>query len=190
MAIFFTSIKKISIQFAGFVAICLVRFLGCCKRTQIFAFPVKFNERSPFAIGLDKGNPLVPGGIGDRFFSVKTICLLCAFSQIGRPIIRAITVNVIYVLLRPFPRNKKPSKSVGVVKTVINANSHIPVRVYAASFTSFRAFSSSGGFPCELSRIWVVIQKFKNAGSGSFIFHRCYMSSVMTLFNRRLLSQT
>lgn len=189
MANSFTITGKFTIKPFSRFAISFVGLFSRFKRaSKVFTFTVNFYPRAPFPVY--RRNSFVPGFAVAPQLSVKAICLLRAFSQIGSFVVRSITINVINILNRPLPGNKKPSNPVCVVKPVVYAYSDVSMRVNAPRRISGLTPSAPIGFPCKIASIRAIIKKLKNSGSSLFVFHHVTMSSVKTFVNRRLPSPT
>ena len=173
-------IGKISVRFAGSFFVCLVRFFWRIKTAEVFAFAGYFNPRPPFLIGRNKRNAFVTSFISGRNFSICTILLLGNFSQIIHFIVRGVTVNMVNMFFWPFPGNKQPSKSVGIIQPVVYTNSNVSIGVNASCQHSLLPFAASINFPCKFARFRVIFQKFANSVSRSFVFHFQLMSYNMT----------
>lgn len=172
---------KLAMKFIRCLFVSLMRFLRRIKFcSQIFAFPRNFNPRTPFPGGFYFGYSFITRSIGGRHFSVRAILSSVTFSQIIGAIIGRVAINMVNNFSWPFPGNKKPSQSLGVIQTVINTDAMIPMRMNTPSLFPFLRFSGATFFPYKFSRFWIIIQKVKNELCCNLIFHNSIMSYQMT----------
>ena len=173
---------KFPMHLVGRFFVSLVRFFwGVEMASKIFTFSCNLYPRPPFPSRFNFRNTFIARFIGRGHFSVSAILNVITFSQISKTVIRRIAINVVNQFIRPFSSYKKPSQSLSIIQTIINANTNIPIWVNTSSRHSSLTSTSAINFPCKISRFWIIVQKFKNAACCNFIFHSNNMSSQMTL---------
>ena len=135
-------------------------FFNCCEYTQMFAFPVYHNGRTPFLRGFAPRNSFDTRGIRSNSFNIHLVLGFCRFSEIFKPIIAWISVFMVDKICRPFTRNHCPNDPVSLIKFFVNADKDATIRRDASSnITNINPFAVSC-FPYKNASFWVIMQHF------------------------------
>lgn len=134
----------------------LMRFLGSFKPSEEFGFSIDAYLGFPkSSISLD---PKKTGFVvAPRFDFVLDVHGLSNIAQIAQPVVRPVSINVVYVPIRPFSVNVKPNKSMHKSWMAINHQLQVPSGWIASNLTGFgRAFIDA---PSHNSSLGIVRKK-------------------------------
>ena len=137
--------------------ICRASFFWRVKQTKVYRFVIDLYACPPLAVfASDAGKSAC---VFCRFSPVMRISDVGSFAQINQSVVRAILVDVVNLICRPYAAGVKPRKAMRAAQNVVYTNADIPVLHQAPSHGTFTAFSP-GYSPLKNPRIRVITDKF------------------------------
>lgn len=128
------------------------------KKPEMNVFLIDTYICSPFLRDFAPPDPANAGCVGFYSPNIHHILRLGRFTEVTKPIVGGVPVNVVYHVFRPLPRHQRPCNSMGLVKPSPDANQNPPIRRLASSnVANFHSFAGSD-FPKQKSCFRVVIQ--------------------------------
>ena len=132
-------------------------FFWRVKQTKSYRLVIDFYARLPLAVFAS--NTSKSACVSRRFSPVMRISDVGSFAQVNQSVIRAVIVNVVNLIRRPYAMSVKPRKAMRVMQNVVYSDADIPVCHTTTRRVTFTAFSP-GHSPLKNPRIRVITDKF------------------------------
>ena len=158
-------------QFARFS--CSDCFFEVCEVAEVDRLLVVLDVGSPFGILLVPGYPGVSGSVVAWLTSVLVVLLVRNVSQVRDSVISSDSINVIYLVIRPYTMHVQPCKSVSLVESALYRDQQVAVSIQAACYVPDFYPVSCANFPGENSGIRIVAEHRPQMLCGKLIRGRC-----------------
>jgi len=154
-------------------------FFGRIKQTKAYRLVIDFYARLPFAVFAT--NARKPACVARRFPPIVRIGDVGSFTQIVQSVVRAVIVNMVNLVCRPYAMRVKPRKTMRAMQNIIYPNTDIPVLHQAPRYVAFTAFPPRYS-PLKNTCVRVITDKFLQSFYGK-LGHRMFSITPFVYIN-------
>jgi hypothetical protein len=149
-------------QFAFGSNIGLMRFFWRIEQTYAYRFVIDLYFRQPFAVFFPYAQKSAFSATASpvlRVFHVRD------FAQIMQRIMSAVSIQMVYLIQRPFTVNMQPDQPMREIQRIIKTDTNVS-SLHLAPHYSAATTPASCNRPSEQTRCWVVIKEFAQSVRG------------------------
>lgn len=174
------------VQFGFSLLVGFMREFWSVEVSKVFQFLVNADMGNPISTHWTKGNTHKPRRTIFAQASILSVFRPSSLSKIAKPVVKSISIYVVYVMLRPLSMNVKPSQSVGHKVRKVNGDVAITKHCLGPSDMPNRATPRNSFYPSKYSGVWVIVKQFTQTLYGELrIVHSHAVSPVKKWFGQR-----